>query len=77
MEFLRDIFLLYWKEVIVAVMLMLTLPFIRVYVRKQRAKMFKFFREKEQLKQSLLEEERKRREAEELLENERKIRGEL
>lgn len=55
MEFLRDIFLLYWKEVIVAVMLMMTLPFIRVYVRRRRAMVINFFREKERLKQSLQE----------------------
>ncbi len=77
MEFLSEIFIKYWKEVVVAVMLTATLPFIRKYVRKQRANMLKFFREKEQLKQSLLEEEKKRKEAEELLESERKAQEEL
>lgn len=76
MEFLSEIFIKYWKEVVVAVMLTATLPFIRKYVRKQRANMLKFFREKEQLKQSLLDEEKKRKEAEELLAQERTAREE-
>lgn len=76
MEFLSDIFIQYWKEVVVAVMLTATLPFIRIYVRRQRAKMLKFFRGQKQLEQSLLEEEKKRKEAEELLAQERKAREE-
>lgn len=68
MEFLSEIFIKFWKEVIVAVMLTAILPFIRAYVRRQRAKMLSFFREKERLKQSLLEEEKKRKEAEEEVE---------
>ena len=64
MDFLSDVLLKFWKEVIVAVMLTATLPFIRKYVRKQRAKILGFLREKERLKQSLLEEEKKRKEAE-------------
>ena len=64
MEFLSEIFIKFWKEVIVAVMLTAILPFIRAYVRRQRAKMLNFFREKECLKKSLLEEETKRKEAE-------------
>ena len=68
MEFLSEIFIKFWKEVIVAVMLTAILPFIRAYVRRQRAKMMNFFKEKERLKQSLLEEEKKRKEAEEEIE---------
>lgn len=64
MDFLSDVLLKFWKEVIVAVMLTATLPFIRKYVRHQRAKILGFLREKERLKQSLLEEEKKRKEAE-------------
>lgn len=64
MEFLSEIFVKFWKEVIVAVMLTATLPFIRKYVRQQRAKILGFLREKERLKLSLLEEEKKRKEAE-------------
>lgn len=83
MEFLSEIFVKFWKEVIVAVMLTAILPFIRAYVRRQRANMMNFFKEKEKLKQSLLEEEKKRKEAEEeverlrsALEQEQKARAE-
>lgn len=77
MEFFSDIFIRYWKEVIVAVMLTITLPFIRMYVRRQRKRMLNFFKEREKLKQSLLEAEKKLKEAGELLESERKSREEL
>lgn len=43
MEFFSDIFIRYWKEVIVAVMLTITLPFIRMYVRRQGKRMLNFF----------------------------------
>lgn len=64
MEFLSDIFIQYWKEVVVAVMLTATLPFIRRYVRKYRAKIINVLADKERLKKELLEEGNKRREAE-------------
>ena len=64
MEFLSEIFIQYWKEVVVAVMLTATLPFIRRYVRKYRAKIINVLADKERLKKELLEEGNKRREAE-------------
>ena len=77
MEFLSEIFIKYWQEVVVAVLLTATLPFIRMYIRRQRKKMINFFKEREHLKQSLLEAENKLKEAGELLESERKSREEL
>ncbi len=38
MEFLSEIFIKYWQEVVVAVLLTATLPFIRMYIRRQRAR---------------------------------------
>ena len=77
MEFLSEIFIKYWQEVVVAVLLTATLPFIRKYVRRKRKEMINFFKEREKLKQSLLEAENKLKEAGELLESERKSREEL
>ena len=68
MEFLSDIFVKFWKEVIVAVMLTATLPFIRRYVRRQRAKMINFFTEKKYLAEALRESQDKRKEAEQEVE---------
>ena len=76
MSILAEVFVKYWEEVIVAVLLTATLPFIRGYVRRQRAKVLGFLREKERLKEALLDEEEKRRRTEELLEQERKAREE-
>ena len=70
MEVLAEVFVRYWEEVIVAVLLTVTLPFIRKYVRRQRAKMINLFKEKERLQEAL-------RKAEELAESERKAREEL
>lgn len=70
MEVLAEVFVRYWEEVIVAVLLTVTLPFIRKYVRRQRAKMLNIFKEKERLQEAL-------RKAEELADSERKAREEL
>ena len=70
MEILAGVFVKYWEEVIVAVMLTATLPFIRRYVRRQRAKMLSIFKERERLKAALSE-------AEGRAESERKAREEL
>ena len=70
MEILAAIFVKYWEEVIVAVLLTATLPFIRRYVRRQRAMVLNIFKEREQLKEAL-------RKAEEISQSERKAREEI
>ena len=50
MKFLSVIFVKFWKEVIVVVLLTATLPFIRKYVRRRSAMVINFFKERERLK---------------------------
>ncbi len=70
MEFLGDVFVKFWKEAIVAVLLTAILPFIRKYVRRRRAMVINFFKERERLKAALCE-------AEKRAESDRKTREEL
>ena len=64
MEFLSDIFVKFWKEAIVAMLLTAVLPFLRRYVRRRRAKVINFFKEKKYLTEALRESQDKRKEAE-------------
>ena len=73
---MNEILAKYWKEVAVTVMSTATLPFIRRYVRKQRAKMLLFFTEKKRLQQELADSENRRREAEARAEQEHTARVE-
>ncbi len=64
MEFLNEIFVKYWKELIVAIMLSLTMPFIRRYIRKIRAKLKDFAVSNSELRKALANEQSTRQEAE-------------
>ena len=59
MEFLQEVFVKYWREVIVAMLLTTTLPFFRRYVRMLRAMVINFFKERERLKAALCEAEKR------------------
>ena len=76
MDFVREVFIKYWKEVIVAMLLTATLPFFRRYVRRLRAKVIAFLTVKKRLEAALAESESKRKEAEEQLAQERTVREE-
>ena len=65
MEFLQEVFVKYWKEVIVAMLLTATLPFFRRYVRRLRARVIAFFTVRKRLETALLEAEKWRKKSEE------------
>ncbi len=76
MNFAREVFIKYWKEVIIAVMSAATLPFFRRYGRMLRMKVTAFFTKRKRLEAALLEAESRCREAEEQLKQERTARKE-
>ncbi|MBQ7215834.1 MAG: hypothetical protein IJS39_07595 [Synergistaceae bacterium] len=65
MEFLQEVFVRYWREVIVAMLLTATLPFFRRHVRRLRARVIAFFTVRKRLESVLLEAEKWRKKSEE------------
>ena len=65
MEFLQEVFVRYWREVIVAMLLTATLPFFRRHVRRLRARVIAFFTVRKRLEAALLEVEKLRKKSEE------------
>ena len=61
MEFLQEVFVRYWREVVVAMLLTATLPFFRRHVRRLRARVIAFFTVRKWLEAALLEVEKLRK----------------
>ena len=65
LEFLQEVFVRYWREVVVAMLLTATLPFFRRHVRRLRARVIAFFTVRKRLETALLEAEKWRKKSEE------------